>query len=94
MNYGLLILVQLELILTIGGAMILFTDRGLDWMYKQGIWARASNLIKEKDKRRFDRYIYGSGFFVAGLITLTGSLLAFLSQWEFLRVAIVEFLSF
>jgi hypothetical protein len=91
---SLLLLALLGLILAVGGAMILFTDRGLEWMYKQEIWARESHLIKEKDKRRLDRYNGGGGFFVAGLITLAGSLLAFLSQWEFLRLAIIDFFTF
>ena len=91
MNYGLLVLMLLGLILTVGGGLILFTDRGLEWMYKQGIWARESRLIKEKEKRRLDRYNGGGGFFAAGLITFVGSSLAFLSQWEFLRLTILNF---
>jgi hypothetical protein len=50
MNYGLLVPIFLGLVLTLGGGLILFTDRGLEWMYKQGIWARESYLINEKEK--------------------------------------------
>jgi hypothetical protein len=94
MNYGLLVPIFLGLVLTVGGGLILFTDRGLEWMYKQKIWSKNNPTFSDKQRERLDRYVRGGGFFVGGLITLAGSLLAFLSQWEFIRLAIVEVFTF
>ena len=55
--------------------MIVFTERGLEWMYKHGIWNRKDKLMNEKEKRSFDRQIRGSAFFFTGLIMVIGTIL-------------------
>jgi hypothetical protein len=58
-----------------GGGMILFTDRGLEWMYRRGIWKRSDRIFDEKDAGWFDRYVSGSAFFFTGLIMVIGTIL-------------------
>jgi hypothetical protein len=94
MNGILVVLILLGLLLTVGGALVMFTDRGLEWMYKQGIWSLKGEAVHDKARRRVDKYIRGAGILVCGLIMFGGSLLAFLSQWEFMRIAILEFFTF
>jgi len=94
MNAGLIVLIVLGLILSWDGAMIVFTDRGFEWMYRNKNWSRKDSLFNEKDRRRIDKYYRGGGILFCGLVMFLGSLLAFLSQWEFLRLAILDFFTF
>jgi hypothetical protein len=94
MNAGLIVLIIFGLILTWGGAMIVFTERGFEWMYNSKIWSRQGSIFSDKDRRRIDKYYRGGGILFCGLTMFLGGLLAFLSQWEFLRFAILEFFTF
>jgi hypothetical protein len=75
MDYGLLTIFLIGVALTVGGGMIVFTERGLEWMYKHGIWNRKDKLMNEKEKRSLDRQIRGSAFFFTGLIMVIGTIL-------------------
>ena len=55
--------------------MILFSNRGLDWMYRKQILDRADELLNEKEKRRYDRHVRGGTFFLTGLIITIGAIL-------------------
>jgi hypothetical protein len=90
----LVVLILLGLLLTVEGAMIMLTNRGLERMYKSGIWSKRNTTFSDKQREWLDRYIRGGGFFLDGLIMLVGSLFAFLSQWESIRVAIAGFFTF
>jgi hypothetical protein len=74
MDYSLLVIFLVGLLLTYGGGMILFTDRGLEWMYKRQIWNRKDSLFNEKDKRKFDRRVRGSALFFTGLMIVIGTI--------------------
>lgn len=74
MNYGWLLPLFLGIVLTFGGGMILFSKKGVDWMYKEGLWKVAAPFNKKSD-RRFRRYISGTRLFVIGVILLVGSIL-------------------
>jgi hypothetical protein len=50
MNGILVVLILLGLMLTVGGALVMFTDRGLEWMYKQGIWSLKGEVVHDKAK--------------------------------------------
>ena len=67
-----------RILLTYGGGMILFTDRGLEWMYRKGIWNRKDKLFDEREKRKFDR-VSGSAIFFTGLIMTIGTIIAIVS---------------
>ena len=56
--------------------MVLFTDRGLEWMYKKGIWNWKDNLFNEREKQKFDRQVRGSAVFFTGLIMTIGTIIA------------------
>ena len=50
MNGIFVVLILLGLLLTVGGAMIMFTDRGLEWMYKSGIWSKRNTTFSDKQR--------------------------------------------
>lgn len=77
MDFTLLIFFLLGAALTYGGWQILFTKKGLEWMYKNGIWEKESSIFNEHQLKRFNRHYGGGGIFALGLILLFGSLIAF-----------------
>lgn len=74
MDNALLVIFLFGLLLTYTGGMIVFTDRGLEWMYKKQIWNRKDNLFNEREKRKFDRQVRGGAFFLTGLLIVIGTI--------------------
>ncbi len=73
----LIFLISLVFLLTGIGGGVLFSEKGLDEMYKLGIWKDQSKLFVEKESRRMDRFYGGGGLFMVGFTIIFGLVVGF-----------------
>jgi len=70
---GGIILLLAGIVFTFTGGRILFTKRGVDYMYRDGIWKEGHTF-----GRSYDRFALGGSIFALGVILLVAAIAGFL----------------
>ena len=71
MNSILVAIFFIGLLFTLGGGSIVFSNKVLDWMYKEKLWEVAPPF-DEKSDRKWRRLTTGWGTFLMGIVILSG----------------------